>query len=138
MRFGRFLVERGRVAPHDVQRALELQRQREVNIAEIALRERILTERQVLEIIDYQGDTTERFGEVGRQLGHLSPPQLDALVALQRKTRPPIGQLLAEMGAIDHEALIDELGRFHRRDCVWSAEEVTTRSDIRVLKGAPG
>lgn len=114
MRFGLFLVGRERVATESVLQALDRQRRSEVPIGSIALREGMLSARQVFDILNYQADSGLRFGELGMRLGHLAPAQVDELLAKQRQTRPFLGQILVDMGAIDSRILAGELEQFKR------------------------
>lgn len=133
MRFGLFLVQHGRVTADDVLQALDHQRQCEVPIGKIALRERMLSVRQVFDVLNHQVESRTRFGEAARHLGYLTTEQVDHLLETQRRARPPIGQILLEMRAIDPPTLAGELDRFQRRVRDWEGDEPGTHPDARAV-----
>ena len=114
MRFGLFLVQRGRVTPEHVLHALDSQQRGAAQIGKLAVRERLLTPQQVFEILNYQIDRGLLFGEAGILLGYLTAAQVDSMLALQCKSRPRIGELLVQMGVIDTATLVHEIGEFGR------------------------
>ncbi len=109
MRLGRFLVSRDLVTVNEIVKALEIQRQKQRPLGRIAFVESLLTLDQVATIIDLQSDGRETvqddrasdlFGELAIQLGYLAEHQVEELLNIQRRSRPRIGEILVEMGAI--------------------------------------
>lgn len=114
-RFGQWLVNRGLVEESDIIEALNEQHRLTMPVGSLALRERLLSMKQVFSILNNQVDTPERFGETAVRLGYLTEAQVGALLELQRKSRPPIGELLVRAGLLDRDRLVRELSAFHER-----------------------
>ena len=64
---------------------------------------------QVVEILEWQRKDSKLFGEAALELGMLTPQQRDHLLALQKESVPPLGQVLAELGLLAVETLETEL-----------------------------
>ena len=54
------------------------------------------------------GDQNSIFGDLAVEFGYLSPTQVEELLVLQLNGRPPLGQILVELGALS-EAELDPL-----------------------------
>lgn len=103
--FGVYLVERGLATPSDIVRALDRQRQRQVPLGTLALRNRFLTMKQVFAVLNSQSENRRRFGDIARDLGYLTDDQLHVLLAQQASSRPMLGELLVDMGVLDERSM---------------------------------
>ena len=110
--FGGHLVDRGRITNDQLVAALDVQRRSRPLIGRIALTERILSVRQVMRILDAQVTRAGPFGEVGIELGFLTPDGLENLLGIQRDMTPKIGEILVQMGALTRAQLEEEISVF--------------------------
>ncbi len=110
--FGMFLLDRGTITVEALLKALDLQQKLQEPVGAIALRSRLLKPSQVLHLINAKRHDQRRFGELAIEHGWLDAEQLDTLLALQRESRPLIGQLLVSIQALDRETLTAELDLF--------------------------
>lgn len=100
-RYLEFLIKND-LLPEDT--ALEvMDRQLEMTppVGKLALKHRFMTVKQVCLVLSTQVDTGLRFGEQAVGLGFLTPVELERLIQLQNDGRPPVGQVLQEMGVTD-------------------------------------
>jgi hypothetical protein len=113
MTFGGFLVRRGVVTRRQLIAALDEQRRQETRIGKLALRERLLTLEELFLILDAQidGDSTP-FGRLGVAMGLLRPEDVERLLLLQRQSRPRVGEILVELGALTETELENQLRDF--------------------------
>ena len=108
-RFGQFLVESSVISSEHVVQALAIQRERRESFGRICLNLGKLTVAQVFEILNLQALAPhEMFGELCVELGFLSPDEVGHVLQVQQETRPPLGEILVEIGALDADRL-DEL-----------------------------
>jgi len=111
-RFGTFLIEEGLVMPEQVVHALDLQKQSTKSIEKIACEQHMLTYEQILDIINAHSEVGRLFGDTARELGYLNSDQVNSLISLQLQDRPPIGEMLIQMGVLDKHALNAALEKF--------------------------
>lgn len=111
-RFGEFLVNKGIVDEEAIWDALNYQRKQTIPIGKIALKEKKLTMKQILQILSAQTDTIKRFGEIAVEFGYLTEDDVSNLLEIQRKQRTPIGEILVELKKISKETLDRELTRY--------------------------
>ncbi len=107
--FGQHLVSKGLITEKQLFIALEQQQQSCVSIGRLAFQEQILELDQIIEILERQEGSQMLFGELAVVLGMFTPEQRDHLVAIQKESTPPLGQVLAELGMLDVEVLEGEL-----------------------------
>lgn len=115
LEFGKFLVNRKIVDEEAILDALNYQRNETIPIGKVALKEDMLTMKQVLEILNVQSNKTnetKRFGEIAVELGYLKEKDIDYLLELQIKLRSPIGVILVELKKISLITLEQELTRY--------------------------
>ena len=111
--FGQFLLERGVINREQLLQALELQRQSNPLLGEIAERMGLLNATDVRRINDQQRREDKRFGDIAVALGLLDEAQVGRLIAKQQASRKLFGEILLEIGALDADTLGRELDR-HR------------------------
>lgn len=110
--FAKFLIDRGVIDEETALQALDKQRQVTQPIGRIALENRMLTMKQVFHILDEQADSPLRFGELAIALGYLNEEQVNDLLAIQKKKRPGMCQVLYNMGLLKRSVLDIERKEF--------------------------
>lgn len=65
------------------------------------MRGRVLTARQVFDILARQAETAAPFGQVAIDAGHLTEANVYQLLQEQRRQTPELGQILVELGLLD-------------------------------------
>lgn len=111
-RFGSFLVNRGVVSEGDILEALDLQRKTRPPIGKIALFKKLLTMKQVVNILNEQCDTHKLFGEIAVELGFLKTEDVEKILEIQKKEGPLLGDALVKLGKMEPQALERELGAY--------------------------
>ena len=74
-------------------------------IGRLAVVEGVLTMKQVFTIVNAQGDSDKRFGEVAIKMGLMKTAQLLILLDIQRTKRPGLNEIIEGMGLADRESL---------------------------------
>ncbi len=100
-----FLVDQNvldEVAALDVR---DMQQQETPPIGRLAVVEGVLTMKQIFRILNAQGDSDRRFGELAIQMGFMKTPQLLILLDIQRTKRPGLNKIIMEMGLADSKTL---------------------------------
>ena len=118
MHFGEFLLEQRAVTPSQVLEALDIQRKLTPFMGTLAVREGAMTVAQVLDVLhalNRVGPTGIRFGEVAVERGHIDRETRDHLLALQRQTFEPLGELLVHTGALSREQMTELLEAYLKR-----------------------
>ncbi len=106
---GLHLIRQGLISPEQLIDALDFQEQRRPRIGQLALRERKMSVRQVLEVLSKQTESKEPFGTVAVALGYLTAADVDHLLIDQRRQTPRLGDILVLQNALDPESLEREL-----------------------------
>ena len=113
-RFGHFLVDRDLVPQTALVRALGIQQTRQTPLGQLAIQHGFLDVAQVFEILGAEAEEPQKlFGEIARELGHLTSGQIERLIELQKASRPPVGEILVELGILDADDLEALLEEFH-------------------------
>ena len=74
-------------------------------IGRLAVVEGVLTMKQVFTIVNAQGDSDKRFGEMAIKMGYMKTAQLLILLDIQRTKRPGLNEIIEGMGLADEETL---------------------------------
>ena len=98
--FAQFLVDTNVIGAEDALRALDEQRRRTQPIGRLALQHGLLSMKQVFAILAEQPETGLRFGEQAIFMGFLERESMERLLDEQRRLRPGLGEILAEMGLV--------------------------------------
>lgn len=109
-----FLLNKGVVTEEDIFAAMEYRREKTPPVGRIALKEKMLTVRQVSRILMAQCDSGLPFGQQAVALGFWEPDMVDEILKLQRESRPSALAALLALGFLDQEqleALRDEFAR---------------------------
>lgn len=112
--FGEYLVAGGHVSPGGLERAVAYQREHNLPLGRIAVREGLMTEVQVAEIHQEQRRTDERFGELAVARGYLAREALERLLRGQAEQRVYLGEALVRLELLSREAVDTALAAFER------------------------
>lgn len=99
--FGQFLLEQGLIHRDQLLAALEIQRDSNPILGELAQARGMLDAAQAQTINDLQRREDKRFGDIAQALGLLSAAQVDELLAQQQAQRKLFGEILVEQGMLD-------------------------------------
>lgn len=127
--FGAWLIEQGRLTAEQVVCAVDQQHRRRIPLGRLALAERLLTVREVYEILAHGRSTRQLFGQKAVELGFLQPSDVERLLSLQRELEPPFEEVLLELGMLDRSTL-EQLRHVFQR-------EMERREDSAVALGRP-
>ena len=103
--FGQFLLEQGLIDRDQLLAALEIQRDSNPLLGELAQARGMLDIAQAQAINDQQRRQDKRFGDIAQSLGLLSASQVDELLAQQKSQRKLFGEILVEQGMLDRDAI---------------------------------
>ena len=119
MVIGEFLVEKKLITQDILDKALEEQTKKRVPIGTVAIENKFLDEKQLMEILkilrEYNQNTEnkgKRFGDVAIELGHLSSEEVFKIKRIQDSTTPMLGNVLREMNAISSIDFVKALREF--------------------------
>ncbi len=104
LRLGQFAFYSGRLSWRRLARALTCQRQQGPSFGDLALQWHYLTDAQLNHLVSARR-CSEMIGETAVRLGWLSPYQRDAVVGMQRKSRPKLGDVLVQLGFLDRDMI---------------------------------
>ena len=108
--FCRYLVDQGLLSEEDVERLEAGSRERGMRLGQLLLKDRALSLKQVLTVLERQEDEPGRlFGELAVDEGLLSREQLEQALVRQRISRPHPAEVILEMGALEPRALLEAL-----------------------------
>ncbi|MEE9392949.1 MAG: hypothetical protein V3W41_10630 [Planctomycetota bacterium] len=121
MRFGDYLLSRGTVTLKDLVSALNAQRLEQEPLGKIALAQGKLNIKQVFLVLNAQASDREiarsdtqgyLFGDICIEFGFFNDQELIDLLRLQRMSRPQIGEILVNKGALSREQLQEFLREY--------------------------
>lgn len=119
-KFGQYLVENGIVDEATMIQVLSIQRRRNlIPLGEIALQKHMLTPKELLDILNIQSDTGQKFGDIAIESGYLTPKQMDILLKIQKTIHGTFGSILVELKKVDKETI----------DSAWEAFNSQMRND---------
>jgi two-component system, chemotaxis family, sensor kinase CheA len=107
--FGGYLVDIGLVTVPQVVDALDRQLASQPPFGQVCVREGKLTVETLFEILNSSKLNDMRIGATAVALRHLSGKDVQAILALQRAQRKPLGEILVELGTITALQLQDAL-----------------------------
>lgn len=139
--FGEYLINRDRVGEEQVLEALEEQRRRTPAFEKMALRLSLLNMKDVFQILTAQAATDLSFPELAVRDGYLTADQAVFVLENIDRERPPLGDVMVELGMIGRRDMDAELERYkeHIRQYADIAEllarsEFFSRLDQRALR----
>ena len=119
MVIGEFLVEKNLITQDILNKALEEQTKKRVPIGTVAIENKFLDEKQLMEILKILREYNQnmenkgkRFGDVAIELGHLSSEEVFKIKRIQDSTTPMLGNVLREMNAISSIDFVKALREF--------------------------
>jgi hypothetical protein len=110
--FGQFLRERNLVSDDQLQRAIRVQAEKNMDLGEICHRLGFLSRETAVRLNMKQRLVDRRFGELAIADGVLTEAQLEEALQAQRSAHVPLGEALVQIGAIDGPTLTKELAAF--------------------------
>jgi DNA-binding response OmpR family regulator len=112
MRFGEYLVSRGKIGEKEMLEAVAQQRSYHKVIGQLAIEMNMLGPRDVARIRGIQRSEGKKFGEIAINLNLLTPEQVDALLKIQKADHQFLGKVLVTQGRMTPEELVAELRKF--------------------------
>ncbi|GAB2515610.1 chemotaxis protein CheX [Lysobacter humi (ex Lee et al. 2017)] len=107
--FGQFLLEKGVIDAAQLLRALDVQRESNPALGELACARGMLTADQAQAINERQRREDKRFGDIAQSMGLLTGDEVGQLLDEQKSRRKLFGEILVEEGMLSRERLEDEL-----------------------------
>jgi len=113
--FGQFLLESGLIDSQQLLRALELQRESNPVLGELAQARGWLTATQAERINERQRAQDKRFGDIAEELGLLTQAQVGELLDEQKSRRRFFGEILVDEGMLSRRQVDAALAE-HQND----------------------
>lgn len=110
--FGTYLLHKGLISPEDLKEAIAFQEESNRRIGEIARERGYLSAPQVDAIFQEQKKVDQPFGAIALRQGYLSRSQLDDLLFAQTVFSTHLGEALLIKGFITPEQFSEELNAF--------------------------
>ncbi len=114
MLFTEYLNKKGVVSKPQALEAISQQEKRWMPIGKVALAKKLLTMKQVFDILNKQADVRKRFGELAVDLGYLTEKDVEMLLVAQREENQHVGEVLVSLGHLDKNVLREEIRSFLR------------------------
>jgi diguanylate cyclase (GGDEF)-like protein len=112
MRFSRWLVTEGVLDIPRVAKALLSFNQRALRLGDLAVRQELLNNRQVQQVLSEQEGSHARFGEIAVQRAYLSEDQLTGLLILQQEDPILVASLFLKLSLLEPQRLKDLLRNY--------------------------
>jgi len=113
MKFGEFLVAKGKIEERELEEAIKVQQENHVILGVLAIRESFLSSSQLGMILDHQRLNGGLFGEIAIELKLMDKDDVAKLLDLQKKERNLLGDILVLYGVLDRDDMENELKIFH-------------------------
>ncbi len=112
MKFGAYLLKKGKIKEGELANALKSQTDDFVIFGDMAINGEILTKEQVAAIMDNQRNQGGFFGDIAVKLGFLKEGEVENRLGIHDRKRYLIGEKLVHFGAISKEDMEAELKQF--------------------------
>jgi hypothetical protein len=112
MKFGAYLLNKGKIKGSDLANALKSQTDDFAIFGDIAINAEVLTKEQVTAIMDIQMTQGGFFGDIAVKLGFLNKGEIENRLGIHDRKRYLIGEKLVYYGAISKEEMEVELKQF--------------------------
>ena len=112
MKFGAYLLKKGKIKGSELANALKSQTEDFVIFGEMAINGDVLTKEQVTAVMDLQRKQGGFFGDIAVKLGFLNKGEVENRLGIHDRTRYLIGEKLVSSGAISKEDMEVELKQF--------------------------
>jgi hypothetical protein len=115
MRFELYLKKQGIISAEQLVAALETQINTPTPIGQLALEERLLSARDVFEILLAQCDAPElRFGDLAIEMGLMTRDELMRLLMIQADRKRPIAEILVGQGVLSGQQVATAMAAYRR------------------------
>jgi hypothetical protein len=104
--FATYLVDRGVICAEQALQALDAQRARQQPIGQICVERGYLSIRAAFDLLNAQLEDPRPFGDLAVGHGLMSAEQRDNAVALQKSTRPRLGEVMVDLGFFAQAQLV--------------------------------
>lgn len=108
MRFGEYLLKKGKISKDQLEKALELQTSNFVILGEEAMSANFLNEKQVTSIIENQKTQGGFFWDIAAKLKYIKEDDIEKVSGMVKRENFLIGEKLISSGAISKEDLEGE------------------------------
>ncbi len=112
MKFGAYLLKKGKIKESELTDALKSQTGDFVIFGDMAINGNVLTKEQVNAIMDLQRKQGGFFGDIAVKLGFLKEGEVENRLGIHDRKRYLIGEKLVHFGAISKEDMEAELKQF--------------------------
>ena len=112
MLLGEFLLQKNVIDEAALLGALDEQQRRKCFLGTLGVQEGLLSVSDVLRVVNAQIGDRRSFGAVAIGLGALDEDGIDRLLALQRASVEPLGELLVERGSLEAGKLQEMLDEY--------------------------
>jgi len=109
--FGQYLLEKGIINPQQLLSAIDMQKEANPPIGQLAIREGYIDEAKASKINREQQRTDLRFGELAISMGYMTAPQIDLLFKTQKEIKKFFGEILVELDFISAATLTEQLAK---------------------------
>lgn len=115
MHFGLYLKKKGIITAEQLVAALEVQLSTLVPIGQLALEERMLSARNIFDILRAQSASpNERFGDLAIEMGLMTRDDVMRLLMLQADRKRPITEILVGQGVLSERQMAAELAAYRQ------------------------
>jgi hypothetical protein len=128
MFFGQYLLSKGAISREALIETIELQREKNLSLVELAVRDGCLEPRRAETILTAYRTTDAELEDLCEEIGRLDREKIDQLLEKQRADRVMIGAALIESGHLSADHLEEHLSAFHE---VQRAAEKRLEADFR-------
>jgi len=118
MKFGEYLLKKGKIKKSELENALKFQTEDFFILEEMAINANVLNKEQVSTIMDHQRKQDGIFGDIGDiadiavKLGFLNKDDVEKRLGIHHRECFLIGKKLVSYGAISKEDMEEELKQF--------------------------
>ncbi len=113
MKFGEYLLKKGKIKKNELETALKFQTEDSIILREMAINANVLNKEQVRAIMDHQREQGGFFGDIAVKLGFLNKDNVEERLQIHNREGSLIGNKLVSCGAISKEDMEAELKQFH-------------------------
>jgi CheY-specific phosphatase CheX len=128
--FGQFLLEKNVIKPHELTKALEYWKQRQIDFGDCAISKGYITKENLKILKEKQKEIDMRFGEIAVQLHMLTPAQVEEILNTQKTDNIYIGEALVKSGFMTNEDLERELVLFREDQSEYATRGLSVPENV--------
>ncbi len=128
--FGQYLLEKGILGKDQLIEAIKYQKSKILKMGEIAIRKKMMTEKEVAKVHNEQKRTDMRFGDLAVELGLITEDQLKEILTIQKYNHIYLGESIVACGHMDKENLAKQLSLFKEEQQQVPPIEVMIKENI--------